>query len=331
MWWAQMSLLAQFQFNCTIYILLPILLMENISTIKKIIWLRLAQVIVNQRYKNGDFKVPVHLAMGHETIAVAIDAIMATHDSLFLTHRNIHYNLVKMGTLREELDEYYLRNDGLANGHLGSMNLSNADKNINYTSSILGNNLPVGCGYALGNRVRNNHGVVFIVTGDGAIEEGAFYESLLFLKSNNLPCVIVVENNEWSLATRISERRANINLMKLAESLDVEYMLLSGNDPFDYQDKMNKNKQKALENSSPVIVEVQLTTLGYWYLKNDEHPDGKFINYHGGPAPEVEEQEYPLLASSNDDPLFVLNKYLSKDELFQISNELSFQLKEELS
>ena len=194
---------------------------EKNNIIRKIIWLRLAQIIVNNRYKKGDFDVPIHLAMGHEAIAVAVDSTMKDCDSLFLTHRNIHYNLARMGSLKEELDEYYLREVGLAKGRLGSMNLSNPTKNIIYSSSILGNNLAVGSGFALGNKVKNPNGVVFISTGDGAIEEGSFYESLLFLKSNNLPSIIIVENNEWSLGTKINERRANIDLKKLASSLEI--------------------------------------------------------------------------------------------------------------
>ena len=42
--------------------------------------------------------------------------------------------------IKEELDEYYLRETGMASGQLGSMNLSNPDKNVIYSSSILGNN-----------------------------------------------------------------------------------------------------------------------------------------------------------------------------------------------
>jgi len=304
---------------------------SNLNTIKKIIWLRLAQILVNQRYKNGDFLVPIHLAMGHETIAVAVDLVMGEEDSLFLTHRNIHYNLARMGTLKEELDEYYLKNSGIASGRLGSMNLYNPQKNINYTSSILGNNLPVGCGFALSNKVKNRKAVVIIVTGDGAIEEGAFYESLLFLKSNNLPSIIIVENNEWSLGTRIEERRANIDISKFADSMDISYLFLQGNDPFEYQDKIRSLREIAIGKNSPVLVEVKLTTLGYWYLKNKDNPSGKFINYHGGPAPEVEEKEYPLLATSNDDPLYPLANYLSISELTNISNQLAVKLKEEIS
>ena len=49
---------------------------NNLNIIKKIIWLRLAQILVNSRYKNGEFQVPIHLAMGHESIAAAVDYIL---------------------------------------------------------------------------------------------------------------------------------------------------------------------------------------------------------------------------------------------------------------
>ena len=193
---------------------------------------------MNELYKNKNFLVPLHLALGHETIAVAVDAAMGDNDNLFLTHRNIHYNLTKMQSLKEELDEYYLKKSGIGKGRLGSMNLFNRQKNIAYSSSILGNNLPVGCGFALGNAIKNTEGVVFIVTGDGAVEEGAFYESLLFLKSFNLPSLIIIENNNWSLATKTNERRSNIEFDKMASAFDIDYLRLQGNDPFLYLEKI---------------------------------------------------------------------------------------------
>ena len=302
----------------------------DLSIVKKILWLRLAQVTINELYKQKEFVVPIHLALGHESIAVAVDAAMGSGDNLFLSHRNIHYNLARMHSLKEELDEYYLRKSGIGEGRLGSMNLFNKQKNVSYASSILGNNLPVGCGFALANKVKNSHGVVFIVTGDGAVEEGAFYESLLFMKSNSLPAVIIIENNDWSLATKTNERRANIDFDKFANALDIEYLQLKGNDPFTYQRKIKLLKEKSLQEKTPVLVEVKLTTLGYWYMDHADFPDGKFINYHGGPAPEVQEMEYPLLETSSNDPLFVLKQYLPIDELIKISNELALLLKEEI-
>jgi len=299
--------------------------------IRQIIWLRQAQLIVNEFYKRGDFMLPIHLAMGHESIAVAVDNSLKKQDSLFLTHRNIHYNLARLKKLKPELDEYYLKDSGLGKGNLGSMNLNNEGKGIVYTSSILGNNLCVGSGYALGNQINDNKGVVFIVTGDGAIEEGAFYESFLFLKSNNLPSVVLVENNQWSLGTKIDERRAQINLMQLAKSFSTEYTLLKGNDPFIYIDIIESFRDKALKNQGPVLIEIELTTLGHWTLINEENPNGKFINYHAGPAPEaISEEGYPVLEKSEKDPLHLLKNYLDFDELVDISNNEANNIKNEI-
>jgi TPP-dependent pyruvate/acetoin dehydrogenase alpha subunit len=290
----------------------------------------LAQIIVNQRYKKGDFKIPIHLAMGHEAIAVAVDCSMEDGDSLLLTHRNIHYNLARAKTLGKELDEYYLLDTGIGRGHCGSMNMYNPDKNIVYTSSILGNNLPVGCGYALGNKAKNNKSVVFIITGDGAIEEGAFYESLVFMKSNNLKTVIIVENNQWSLGTKIDERRCSIDLKKLTGSLGIDYLALKGNNPFQYIDAIRSCRSNVYETNTPALIEVQLTTLGYWYMETEEYPEGKFINYHAGPAPEVEMMDYPLICANTEDPLFILKKYLTKAEAIQITSIILEELKKEI-
>ena len=78
---------------------------NDLKIIKNILWLRLAQVIVNELYKNKEFVVPIHLALGHETLAVAVDSAMQKNDNLFLSHRNMHYNLIRMGTLKEILEE----------------------------------------------------------------------------------------------------------------------------------------------------------------------------------------------------------------------------------
>jgi len=303
---------------------------EKTKIIENVLWLRLAQILVNEKYKKGDFKIPIHLALGHESIAVAVNQSMVSKDSLILSHRNIHYNLARMGTIKEELDEYYLNDNGLAGGHLGSMNLSNPKKNIPYTSSILGNNISVATGYALGNKMKNNNAIVILITGDGAIEEGSLWESLLFMRSNDISVMIIVENNQWSLGTKIEERRCKINLDHLSNSLNIDYKALNGNDPFHYIKTLSEFRNKSIKNKCPVIIEVHLSTLGYWYMETQEYPTGKFINYHAGPAPEVELEEYPIIEPNIKDPLHVLEGYLSKEELIKISSEQLKILKSEL-
>ena len=88
---------------------------SNINIAKEVLRLRHSQMIVNEKYKSGLFKVPIHLALGHEAIAVAVDSVMEANDKLVCSHRNIHYNLARAKVLKPILDEYLLKKEGLAN------------------------------------------------------------------------------------------------------------------------------------------------------------------------------------------------------------------------
>lgn len=298
---------------------------------KELLRVRFSQMIVNEKYKAGLFKIPIHLAFGHESIAVAVDSIIKENDHLVLSHRNIHYNLARTKALKPILDEYFLKKEGLAKGSLGSMNLANEEKNVIYTSSILSNNLPVAVGLALGQKIKASNGLTIVVTGDGAIEEGSFYESLLFLKSNSLGTLIIVENNRWSLATQIHERRSNIDLSRFAASLGAEYEKLSGNDIYHYVEHLKEIREHILKHNILIILEVDLETLGGWYVKNADGTKGRFINYHAGPAPEIALTEWPEIERSANDPVFVLQKYFAPEVLQTMSREILKNIKKEIN
>jgi TPP-dependent pyruvate/acetoin dehydrogenase alpha subunit len=303
---------------------------QNQEVLQKLLRVRMAQLIINEMYKKGAFKVPVHLALGHEAIAVALSTIMESNDQLILNHRNIHYNLAKIHSLKSEIDEYLLHKEGLAGGDLGSMNLINEPQGIVYSSSILGNNMAVAAGFGMAKSIKKDGGVVLVVTGDGAIEEGTFWESLLFEKSNQLPVITIVENNQWSLGTKIEERRCPIDIGKMVSGIGVPFEQLSSNDTYEYIERLTALKALALEQQTPVCVEVPLTTLGWWRQKTADFPDGKFINYHAGPSPSVNEQEDPYLVQSSEDPLFVMEKYFTQDKIRQLAAEILATFKKEL-
>ncbi len=303
---------------------------QNIAIAKEILRLRLSQMLINEKYKAGLFKIPLHIAMGHEAIAVAVDAAMEENDLLVCSHRNMHYNLARTKALKPILDEYFLKKEGLAGAELGSMNLANEKKNIVYTSSILGNNLPVATGLALGHKVKGVNGLVIVQTGDGAMEEGAFYESLLFMKSNSLAALIIVENNEWSMHTRIHERRSPIDLSKFSESLGAKYEKLYENDPYKYTERIKEIREYALKNKTPVVAEVDLDTLGGWYVDVPGSTEKRFIHPHSGPLPKTELAEWPELEHSANDPVFVLHTYFSSDELKAMAQEILKNIKKEI-
>lgn len=301
------------------------------SLTEKILRIRLAQMMVNENYKEGQFKIPIHLAFGHETIAVAMNEIMDDEDKLILTHRNIAYNLSRLGKLRPIMDEYFLKFTGLDEAKSGSMNLINPTKGLIYTSSILGNNFSVGVGVAMSLKIKQKDGIVIVLGGDGSLEEGSFHESILMFKSLNLSGLLVIENNEWSMSTKISERRIHINLEIFAKSYGVKYVKLSGNNPLNYIQELKKLKELSKKNNELICIEVMVNTLGDWIMINDQNPDGKFINYHAGPAPTVDIKSCPvLIKENNSDPVFVLIDLLGVSELNKISDRIRNELLEEM-
>ena len=41
---------------------------HNIEIAEQVLRVRLGQMLINEKYKNGEFKIPIHLALGHEAL-----------------------------------------------------------------------------------------------------------------------------------------------------------------------------------------------------------------------------------------------------------------------
>jgi TPP-dependent pyruvate/acetoin dehydrogenase alpha subunit len=264
------------------------------------------QHIMNEHLKQKRFKIPIHVSIGYEALAVAIHHMMADDDQLVLTHRNMSYNLARAGGLTPLYREYLLAPDSMARGVLGSMNLAQPDRGIAYSSSILGNNLPVACGLALANAIHERRALVTVLTGDGAMEEGTFYESLVFAKSQNLRVLFLVEDNNQSMSSTISERRCPIDLDKMCQSIAIPFRALSGNDVVHYVAELQAARELVLDDNAPACVTATV----------------RAFCQHAGPTPgwptdpkKIKLEDGLMVESSLDDPLYVLRKRVG-DSLF---------------
>ena len=128
--------------------------------------------------------------------------------------------------------------------------------------------------------------------------------------------IFIIENNGWSLATKISERRCPIDLAKLTGAVCVKYAELSGNNPCRYIAALKQLRRYSLSKKEPVCVEVKLVTLGDWRGPvTPQHPKGRFINYHSGPAPDVSFDDSPIIKRNSSDPVFLVSRYLTNLKL----------------
>jgi len=285
----------------------------------KVLRSRLLQLKVNEEIKAKTFKIPIHLALGHEALSEAISAAMKDGDKLLCSHRNIHYQFARGATLSQILEEFRLTDKGLSGGRGGSMNLTNPLGSIVYTSSILGNNLCVGVGVALSKHIKRENGVVIVITGDGAIEEGALYETVENARNLDLPLIVLVENNDWSLATQTKERRKSINLENFASSLGAGYTFMMDNNVLNYYCEFSKVRERVILSKIPEVIEVKLTTLGGWTVQSQEFSRGKYINYHAGLAPNVIMDSGLIINFDQTDPVYLIKETLGQYEFERLS------------
>lgn len=223
---------------------------------------------------NSNF--PIHLAFGHEILAACCAIVKDKGDKFCLTHRNIHFNIALSEPSHHSriVEEAIVSKEGLNSGQFGCMSMRNIDAGVAYSSSILANNLPVGLGIS---STLESGSVCWIQTGDGAIEEGCFYESLVFARARDLPCLVLVENNNWSLGTSVLERRKSIDLEMLGSSVGFPYYLIDKNDPIETILGILKRARRKAKHG-PVVVEAIVKTEGGKY-----DPDRGYVSYHHGP------------------------------------------------
>lgn len=193
--------------------------------------IRAVEEEISRRYSQGQMRCPVHLSIGQEAIpAVFADNVRKT-DFAISTHRGHAHYLAKGGDLNAMIAEIYGKSSGCSKGKGGSMHLIDLNVNFMGTSAIVGNSIPVGVGLALSAQLKKTDQISCIFLGDGAIEEGVFYESVNFAVVRKLPVLFICENNLYSVYSPLSVRQPQgRSITKMVEAIGCKVAKSAGSE-----------------------------------------------------------------------------------------------------
>lgn len=152
-------------------------------------------------------KTPMHMSMGAEAIAVGVCEALGAEDQVFGTYRSHALFLAKTEDIDDFFAEMYGKETASLKGKGGSMHLCAPDYGFMGTSAVVGSIIPVAAGCAFANKRANNGKMVAVFFGDGAVEEGVFWESLNLACLMKLPVLFVCEDNGLAVHTSKSQRR----------------------------------------------------------------------------------------------------------------------------
>lgn len=173
-------------------------------------------------YPSDSIKSPVHLSIGQEAVSAGVIDVLHDDDIVAPTYRGHAAYLAHGGSLEAMLAELFGKVEGCAKGRGGSMHLVDIERGILGASAVVGTTIPVAVGYALALKREGRSRLCAAFFGDGATEEGAFYESLNFAALHRLPVLFVCENNGYAIHTPISKRWAGRNLCARVEGFGIE-------------------------------------------------------------------------------------------------------------
>ena len=186
---------------------------------------------IAERYPEGKMRCPTHLSTGQEAVPAALAECLLSSDYAVSTHRGHAHYLAKGGDLNAMIAEIYGKASGCSRGKGGSMHLIDLQAGFMGTSAIVGNSIPIGVGLALAAQYKGTDQMSCIFFGDGATEEGVYYESLNFAALRRLPVLFVCENNLYSVYSSIQARQpANRSIAGVAKSIGLKTVQGDGND-----------------------------------------------------------------------------------------------------
>lgn len=193
--------------------------------------IRAVEEEIARRYPEGKMRCPVHLSIGQEAVPAAFAESIRATDFAVSTHRGHAHYLAKGGNLDAMIAEIYGKATGCAKGKGGSMHLIDLGVNFMGTSAIVGNSIPIGVGLALSAQLKGTDQISCVFLGDGAIEEGVFYESVNFAAVRKLPVLFICENNLYSVYSPLSVRHPKgRSIARMVEAMGAQIAEGDGND-----------------------------------------------------------------------------------------------------
>lgn len=273
-----------------------------VELLRQMMRIRLVEEAIASRYTvDWKMRCPTHLCVGQEAVAAAVGIALRKDDLMVSTHRAHGHYLAKGGDLKAMLAEIYGKVTGCSRGKGGSMHLVDRSVGFMGSTAIVGGTIPVGVGLGLSIKLNQTDQVSCVFLGDGAIEEGVFYESVNFAVLKQLPVLFICENNLYSVYSPLSVRQpAGRSISRMVEGLGCCSDVGDGNNALEVYSKVNSAIKRIRAGKGPQFLE--FTT--YRWL---EHCGPNYDNDIGYRT----EEEF--LAWKDKDPIVLQTKKLAAE------------------
>jgi pyruvate dehydrogenase E1 component alpha subunit len=230
---------------------------QKIGFLREMLRIRRFEQVSLKYYNQGVMGGFLHLYIGQEAVAVGTVSLMGKHDHIITAYRDHGHALAVGMSMNECMAELLGKATGCSRGKGGSMHFFAPDKNYWGGHGIVGGQTPLGLGLAYGLKYQGLKGCALCFMGDGAVNQGAYHESLNLAALWKLPVVYIIENNKYSMGTTIDRSSAMRNcLAGRADGYGIVWDIANGEDLYEVRAKTDTAIRRAHEQSLPTVLEI---------------------------------------------------------------------------
>jgi pyruvate dehydrogenase E1 component alpha subunit len=224
---------------------------------RKIYRIRRAEQAIIQHYGENEMKTPMHMSMGEEAIAAGVCTALGAGDKLFGYYRSHALYLARTDETEQFFGELYGKTHGAVGGKGGSMHLAAPGAGLMAVSAIVASTIAPAVGAAFAESVRKSQNVVAAFFGDGAMEEGVFWESLNVACLYRLPILFVCEDNGLAVDVTGPERQGFRSIRKAIAGFNCDYLRSDTTDAERIYALARRARAGALARSRPVFLHLK--------------------------------------------------------------------------
>jgi pyruvate dehydrogenase E1 component alpha subunit len=242
---------------------------------------RMEEALLAEYHPADEMRCPIHFCIGQEAVPSAMSQLVESEDYLFSHHRSHGYYFAKGAPLRELFAEIYGKETGANGGKAGSQDISHHASKF-YSGAILSGAVSLAVGAAYGLHLKGSRNISIAGFGEGATDEGAFWEAVNYAGARKLPILFVCENNRYATYSDQLKRQATDNICERVSTFGVRAHRIFGNDVVQAYCTLRDGMAEVRNGEGPVLLEA------YTYRWNSHVGPEDDGNNHYRPASEMQ-------------------------------------------
>ncbi len=224
---------------------------------RKMLLVRVFEQQAAKAYSLGKIGGFLHLYIGQEATGTGAIAAIRDEDYVVAAYRDHGHALLKGMDPKKAMAELYGKVTGCSRGKGGSMHFFDAEHRFLGGHGIVGGQIPLATGVGFKIKYSGENHVVLCFFGEGAINQGAFHESMNLAALWKLPVVYICENNRYAMGTPLERASSLFDLSQKACAYNMRRDVVDGMDVFDVYSKISEAVKFAREDKVPTLIEAR--------------------------------------------------------------------------